>query len=240
MVLFLCPISADASQEPASSIENGEYCEKDSFIAQWHACSSAYEEWGRILLEFEDDLAVMTIPAFSSTTSKQSQAVASLMKKAGIEKLLIDLRGNQGGDVFSAVKSAARFSPGNIAFLHIVGRPPVLYASRLKEPPFQMAVLVNAFTASAAELFAASMRMTGRACLIGTTTYGKSSIQKVQVDENGEVTKQEAGYYLLADGTNISGVGIVPDEILMAGNADWDVQMARAKEFLNGAQCSKF
>jgi carboxyl-terminal processing protease len=74
-----------------------------------------------------------------------------------------------------------------------------------------MVVLVNGSTASAAELFTAAMRDYDRAKIVGTTTYGKGSMQTFYRLSDGSVFKTTSDLYYPPYSDNYDGVGIAPD-----------------------------
>jgi len=100
--------------------------------------------------------------------------------KKGIEKIILDLRGNPGGDVDQAVAIARRFVPeGVITTLDYKSDlyQDVTYVSNLKNPKYKLAVLVNDQSASASELLSAAIQDTGAGKLVGTRTFGKAKVQ---------------------------------------------------------------
>ena len=72
-------------------------------------------------------------------------------------------------------------------------------------------MLVNEYTASAAEILAGALQDSGAGKLIGTKTYGKGVIQGTFSLTNGSVFKLTTGHYLTRNGTAINGVGLTPD-----------------------------
>ena len=71
--------------------------------------------------------------------------------------------------------------------------------------------MVNENTASAAEILSGSLQDYGFATLVGTTTYGKGSVQTVHNLQTGAGVRITEGKYFLPGGTCIDGVGIEPD-----------------------------
>ena len=74
-----------------------------------------------------------------------------------------------------------------------------------------MAVLVNANSASASEIFAGAVKDYGAGTLVGTTTYGKGIVQKIYPLSDGTAVKLTVSKYYTPDGNNIHGTGIEPD-----------------------------
>ena len=103
--------------------------------------------------------------------------------EAGAHSLILDLRGNSGGLFEEGVRIASLFLPRGLLVASVVGRSeaePVLHHARgSRWPTLPITVLVDANTASAAELVAAALRDHKRALLVGANTYGKGYVQRV-------------------------------------------------------------
>ncbi len=130
--------------------------------------------------------------ASSATGSAEEleRAVDSLMDR-GARSLILDLRGNPGGLYDEGVRVASLFlSRGDVvASLDRRGttQPQVEIVRRTRWPTLPLVVLVDANTASSAELIAAALRDHGRALLVGDHTYGKGVVQRV-VPINAEIS----------------------------------------------------
>ncbi|MEO7774361.1 MAG: S41 family peptidase [Steroidobacteraceae bacterium] len=173
----------------------------------------------------EPGYGYVRITHFSETTAEDvHRAVRDLKKKsARLSGLVLDLRNNPGGLLDSAVQIADDFlGSGNI----------VSAAGRADDARFRMdaepgdiiakapiAVLVNAGSASAAEILAGALRDNDRATLIGKTTYGKGSVQTVIPLSEGRAIKITTSRYFTPSGASINEIGIRPD-IIYQGSAD--------------------
>lgn len=103
-------------------------------------------------------------------------------------------------------------------------------------------LLVNEGSASASEIMAGALKDTQRATLVGTKTFGKGIVQRVQRFGNeGEGIKMTVSEYFTPNGINIHGIGIEPDvEIELSEEAegygaefyDTDNQLQKAAEIL--------
>ena len=85
------------------------------------------------------------------------------------------------------------------------------FYSELKSTKYRFNVLVNEYTASAAEILAGAMQDSKAGTLIGTKTYGKGVIQGTFPLSNGSVFKLTIGHYLTRNGNAINEVGLFPD-----------------------------
>lgn len=92
-------------------------------------------------------------------------------------------------------------------------------------------VLVNEGTASASEIVAGALQDRQRAILVGSTTYGKGSVQNVFPLPDASALKITTGAYLTPAGRDINGEGIEPDVEITGGAA---LQKRRAAEILEG------
>jgi carboxyl-terminal processing protease len=104
------------------------------------------------------------------------------LKAAHVDGIVIDLRNNGGGSLNDVVQIAGLFiDHGPIVQVKSRGRQPEVLKDNDNEVLWDgpLAVMVNEFSASASEIFAAAMQDYGRAVIIGSTsTYGKGSVQR--------------------------------------------------------------
>lgn len=182
-----------------------------------------------------DHIAYVRIPHFKPTTLDDfDQALSEFPDDT--RAVVLDLRGNPGGDVNSAVQTADRFiAEGLLA--EVAGRVPPETTSPDAEPGTDIAewneavpghglegvavaVLVDPDTASAAEVLAGSLQERADARVIGDTTWGKGHMQALLADEQGRFALQltnlvwalPSGHKLWRRGPERSG--IVPDVAL--------------------------
>ena len=95
---------------------------------------------------------------------------------------MLDLRNNPGGLLDEAVGSASIFVGGR-KLLTIEGEHEATHELRAADAtvsPVRLALLVNRYTASAAEVVAAALRDNERASLVGERTYGKALVQSIE------------------------------------------------------------
>jgi len=133
--------------------------------------------------------------------------------------LILDLRGNPGGLLSEAGAIADRFLTEGM-IVETVARNSVVdgqvTASRQgNELTVDVAVLVDAHSASAAEVLAGALQATGRAQLVGTATYGKGSVQSIIEFEDGGALRITTAAYRLPDGRAIDVEHpLVPDVVV--------------------------
>jgi carboxyl-terminal processing protease len=133
-----------------------------------------------VTYENRNGIGYIKIETFNSNTSEYITEALEYFDKRGINRLVLDLRNNPGGETLQAVMLAAEFVPeGLITLLDYKSQMyrDVEYHSNLKEPKYKLAVLVNGGSASASEIVAGAIQDTGAGKLIGTRTYGKAKFQ---------------------------------------------------------------
>jgi C-terminal processing protease CtpA/Prc len=159
------------------------------------------------------------IPVFHAKTAGQvHQAVQSVLAQGPISKVVLDLRGNRGGLLNAAVEVADEFVvQGRIA--ETIGRTDTANLVFLAKPGGllsgrRVAVLIDAKTASAAELLAGILQRNDDAVLLGRNSFGKSAVQSQFALENGESLSLTTAYYRFSDGSTIGPEGLVPETVL--------------------------
>ena len=165
--------------------------------------------------ELPEHARMIRVGAFTRGTGGQVRAAVTGRSPAGRPGggVLLDLRGNPGGLVDEAVETASAFLPGGpVVTYEPRGRPvqrrTVTAPGDARTP---LVVLVDAGTASAAEIVAGSLRDRDRAVIVGSRTYGKGSVQEPLRLADGSVIELTVGRYRTPSGRNLDGVGIEPD-----------------------------
>ena len=166
----------------------------------------------------EPGYGYVRISTFQADTGADFQKhVDQLQAKAGgrLRGLVLDLRSNPGGLLTAAVQVADDLlDSGGIVSTR--GRIPVsdtrfdaTPGDRLKGAP--VVVLVDAGSASAAEVLAGALRDNERARVVGSRTFGKGSVQTLLPLDNGDSVKLTTARYYTPSGRSIQASGIVPD-----------------------------
>jgi carboxyl-terminal processing protease len=156
-----------------------------------------------------------------------AQALQSLLAQH-VSALVLDLRDNGGGLVTEAQLITSMFlSHGVIVTTRGRDQPTdAIYATGHPiAPHLPLAVLVNADTASAAEIVTGALQDHHRAVIVGTRTYGKGVFQQIQPLSNGGAVTFTVGQYYLPDGENLGrgglrrGPGIKPNVTVTASSS---------------------
>lgn len=137
---------------------------------------------GARLVDPAAGVAYFRITAFQKSTPKEVDTALWSLYYQGMRSLIVDLRGNPGGLLGSAVEVADRFLDRGV-IVYTRGRNViedctyVAHAEGTWRVP--LVVLIDGQSASAAEIFAAAMRDHRRGTLVGTPSYGKGSVQGI-------------------------------------------------------------
>ncbi len=158
-------------------------------------------------------LAYIRITDFNAKTPTQFSEALGMGKTSKVHGYIFDLRNNTGGTLNSVVQMLDMVLPeGPIVRIMYKNNEEKIYesgSSCLDEP---IVVLVNGNTASAAELFVAALRDYGKATpVIGTTTYGKGTVQSIFPLRDGSALRLSTSMYAPPFSDNYEGIGITPD-----------------------------
>lgn len=181
----------------------------------------------------EGDLGYVRLFGFARGAGDQVRNEVESMVADGVKGIVLDLRDNGGGLFQEAVGVASSFiEDGEIVTYRERSEDDVVYEAEGEAfEDLPLVVLVNEGTASASEIVAGALQDRERAMVIGTTTYGKGSVQEVVPLTDSSALKLTIAAYLTPNGNDINGQGIVPD-VKVDDSAS--VQRARAVEILKG------
>ena len=191
----------------------------------------------------EPGYGYLRIANFQSDTGpqvlRQLRALNAQAEGGQLAGLVLDLRSNPGGLLNAAVEAADAFLDDGL-IVRTKGR--LVYSNAsfhakpgdlLKGAP--VVVLVDAGTASAAEVLAGALRDHRRALLMGSRTFGKGSVQTVVPLENGDSIKLTTARYYTPRGRSIQARGIRPDEVIR-GETSRDLREQDLPGHLRGDQ----
>jgi carboxyl-terminal processing protease len=184
----------------------------------------------------DEAVGYVRITQFSEPTAQALQEAMEKLFQRDMKALVLDLRNNPGGLLSAAVEVSEKFLSGSALIVSTRGRggrqnqPPARAGGKYHYTDIPLAVLINEGTASAAEIVAGALQDHKRAVLIGTTTFGKGSVQSViPLDEGTAMRLTTAKYYTPSERV-IHEKGIDPDVVVPVSPGEWqDVQARRAR-----------
>ncbi len=193
------------------------------------------------------DIAYINISQFHENTVTELRTQAKSIESQGYKGLILDLRSNPGGLLSATVDVADEFlSTGTILSEKDGDGKTQTWTAKsggiLTHIP--IVILMDSGSASGAEVLAAALRDNGRAKIIGTTSYGKGTVNQLMEIKNCGDPKgcgalyMAVGHWLTPKGDQIEGTGIKPDiEVPMAQNDyvnQGDIQLFKAIDVLRG------
>ena len=163
-----------------------------------------------------ESVAYVRIRSFNEKTVAMLKAALTDVGNQGAKALVLDLRDNQGGLFDAAVASAEILLPAGTGIVTLKKRGQKDESFAAKGTPMlaslPMAVLVDGQTSSGAELLTAALQEGRHATVVGTRTFGKWSLQKIDDDlGNGYAAKFTTGLFQSPSGRSFQGVGLTPD-----------------------------
>jgi carboxyl-terminal processing protease len=167
------------------------------------------------MLDPSTGVGYLKISSFQKTTATDLEAALRRLDVAGMRSLVIDLRGNPGGLLSSAVDVSDLFLERGLV-VATRGRSPEedfnYSASRPGTWRMPLVVVIDGESASSSEIFAGAMRDHGRATIVGTRSYGKGSIQGIfPLDVGGVGMRLTTAKFFSPKGLPYSRVGVEPD-----------------------------
>ncbi len=193
-----------------------------------------------IMMQNGHKIGVITIPSFYldfegeqqnignyNSTSRDVSRILEELNAEHVDGIIIDLRENGGGSLEESVKVSGLFIPGGpvVQISNSTGGTMVLRDEDSREQyDGALAVLVNRYSASASEIFAAAIQDYGRGVIIGERTFGKGTVQSLiplyrpasvqgRQNELGEIKITIAKFYRISGGST-QHKGVDPDIVM--------------------------
>lgn len=192
------------------------------------------------------DLAYIHISEFSASTPQELEAALSEAVASDKKGLVLDLRNNPGGLLRETVDSADLFlNSGTILIEQDRDGTEQVYSAREggAATDIPVVILMNQYSASGAEVLAASLKDNGRATIVGEKSFGKGTVNIARDLRDGGALFVTIARWLTPAGVQIDEVGITPDiEVVFTPGVDdasTDPQLARAIEQLHTLQASQ-
>lgn len=171
-------------------------------------------EWSLL----EEDIAHIKLYQFNESIDRDFAKVVREITSSSAKKIILDLRGNPGGLFESAVSVSSRFlEPGSVVVLE-TGENGTTTNTKIKTSnhlpvflDYPVVVLINEGSASASEIVAGALKDQRNIPIIGKTSFGKGSIQRLHSLSDGSIIKITEKYFLTPKGSVINKEGVVPD-----------------------------
>ena len=186
----------------------------------------------------EGDIGYMAVSEFDSVTYDQYVKGLDTLEGQGMKGLVVDLRGNPGGNLNTVCDILDLMLPkGLIVYTQDKnGEKREMTSDEENKFTRPMVVLVNGNSASASEIYAGAIQDYGLGKIVGTQTYGKGVVQQIFDLKDGTCVKLTIAEYYTPKGRNINGKGITPDVEeeyeLNEKNPEADNQLEKAVEEL--------
>lgn len=180
-----------------------------------------------------DSVGLIHVTLIPSDIARQFFVVWRNLESQGARALVIDLRGCPGGDLDAAIEWCASFLPEDAEIVMIEDGEGDETIRRVALPPeytMPLTLLVDASTASAAELYVGALKAHDRALIVGRQTYGKSTIQRLVPGTNSDFDYPSVARWYNPFEESTSG-GVLPD-LTIGMHAEEDAWIAAALESL--------
>lgn len=171
-------------------------------------------------------IGYIRLAVFGSGCAREMEAALDQLEDDGMKSLLLDLRGNGGGDLSETVKILGLFLPPDTAVVSTRGReeesaePMKTPARQRRKREYPLAVLIDRMSASASELTAGALQDLKRARVFGEVSYGKGSVQNIIPLGGGTALRLTIATYHTPSGNTPHLKGITPDVPVVIDDAD--------------------
>lgn len=189
-----------------------------------------------------DDVGVVSLSRFSQQSGSKLRAAFEDLQKQGIEKYILDLRGNGGGYLDAGVEIASLWLDEGEVVVREKGKrdgeDKISSRGGATLKGYPTVVLVDGGSASASEIVAGALQDHDSATVVGDQTFGKGTVQQMIELSNGDMLKVTIARWHTPNGRSINDEGIKPDvEVsLEEGSIEngRDEQLDRAVEVVRG------
>jgi carboxyl-terminal processing protease len=188
----------------------------------------------------QDHIGYIHLAEFTERTGEEFDLALDKLLAEGIDSLVLDLRNNPGGLLDAAVYVAEPFFKKGELIVYTQGRRSEDredFRSEIRGEPvaIPVAVLINAGSASAAEIVAGAFKDSGKGVIVGERSFGKGSVQTIFKLRDGEGMRLTTARYFTPKGISIHGRGIEPQvEVVMRPEEDERVREWRTRPGLAG------
>lgn len=164
----------------------------------------------------KDNIGYIELTEFDDVTYNQFMEAVQSLESQGMKKLVVDLRGNPGGNLDSVTSILDEILPEGllISIVDKNDKGEKYYSDEKKQMDIPLVVLVNGNSASASEVFAGAIQDYEWGTIVGTQSYGKGIVQSVIPLGDGTGVKITMAKYLTPNGRDVHKIGITPDVVV--------------------------
>ena len=166
----------------------------------------------------DNTIGYVRLTQFQEATGRDLGRALKQFKEQKLQGTVLDLRNNPGGLLTAAVDVSEQFVGNGKLIVYTKGREGKKdeWFSKTKETleDFPMIILVNEGSASASEIVAGALQDWGRAVIVGTTSFGKGSVQTILPLGDGSGLRLTTAKYYTPKGRSIQSTGITPDIVV--------------------------
>lgn len=165
-----------------------------------------------LILVGEEMIGYLQISTFGENTANEFKQGIESLEEQGMTSLIVDLRNNSGGYLASVVEMVDYILPPDKVITTIEGRDGggTTYKTSTEGKDYPVVTLINEGSASASEIFAAAMKEAGGYDVIGTTSYGKGTVQVSMPLDDHSSLKITTQVWKTPDGNWINEEGVTP------------------------------
>ena len=171
---------------------------------------------GEVMEYFDKKVGYISIDVFSSVSYKQIKSKLKKLEQDGIEGLIVDVRGNNGGYLSAVTDISNLFlKKGKVIYqLEDEESKEKIKDSTKEYREYPIAVLIDNGSASASEIFAAAIKESYGGYVVGTNSYGKGTVQKTKMLSDGSMIKYTVQKWLTPKGNFINEIGVEPTNVV--------------------------
>jgi len=165
-----------------------------------------------------ENIGYVKLTQFQEATGRDLGRVLKQFKEQKVQSTILDLRNNPGGLLTAAVEVSEQFLSNGKLVVYTKGRESKkdewFAKGRDQMDDAPMIILVNEGSASASEIVAGALQDYGRAVIVGTTSFGKGSVQTILPLGDGSGLRLTTAKYYTPKGRSIQSTGITPDIVI--------------------------
>ena len=183
----------------------------------------------------QDGIGYVRLIEFRENTAQDLNTALENLTKQGMNAFILDLRNNPGGLLDIAINVCEKFVPKGKLIVSTRGRKQsqnMQFVSEGQHPitDMPMVVLINEGSASGSEIVAGCLQDYKRAIIVGTTSFGKGSVQTVIPLSDGSALRLTTSKYFTPLGREIHGKGVVPDIVVQPGKIQFGQKQEQEEE----------